>query len=461
MANEENATAGSGQGEAADDRGNETARKSDEAVQRTDLGALALGGHGSASAAGAAFPGFLEGGRRARGFAPGRTEIAGNHVDHQGGTVLTAALARGVEATACENGLDVVRVVSEGFPAFTVDLASLRDEGPAPDLRGSSKALVAGMIMGMEARRGKQVGGFDMLVRSDLPAGGGLSSSAAFELAVGALLNLMFFGGAFGPLELAHVARDAEETYFGKPCGMMDQVAIAFGGLLEIDFSGREPRVSPIGFDFGASGAAVVLVDVHADHAQATPAYASIPRDMAAAAGVFGAQRLGDVDEFDIVSHIFDIRHLAGDRAALRAVHYVREMNLVRTRADALRREDIAAFCEATALSGQSSAQYLQNISEPGADRQPAMIALGFADLVLDRIARDESPEGSSVETALMSAWPRGVARIHGGGFGGSIQVYLPSVRAARFAEDIDALLGPGSADILLFSPEGARARWL
>lgn len=406
---------------------------------------------------------FLDGTPLVRAFAPGRTEIAGNHVDHQGGRVITAALARGIKARACENESDLVRIESAGFAPFEIDLAEMRAcLSPDPHDFGTSRALVAGMIATLEERdrtsgHARTVRGFDLEATSALPAGGGLSSSASFELLIGVVVNKLFFDDTFTAIDLATAAQRAEAAYFGKPCGLMDQAAIATGGIAALDFARDIPSVEKIDAAFERTGMSVVLVDVHADHAQATPSYAAIPGDMAAAAHYFGKDRLCDIKRETLEQGLPALRDALGDRIALRALHYLRETDLVRARESALASGDAAAFCAATALSAASSAQYLQNVSEPGAEAQPAMAALALADLVLDELAQDDAATG---ENAL-APWPRGVARIHGGGFGGSIQVFLPTKKAEAFAARIDGLLGEGSALVLAFSDKGAHAAWM
>ena len=400
----------------------------------------------------AAFDQFLIGAPQLRATACGRTEIAGNHVDHQGGMVIAATIAQGISATACKNVLDQVRVESAGFESFALDAACLRAAEPDPRAFGTPAALVTGMIRELSRAAGIPVEGFDLRLESTVPVGGGLSSSAAFELVVGAVANALFFDNRFDAMTLARIAQKAETDWFGKPCGLMDQAVIATGGVVAIDFGPDEPRVEPLPFDFDEAGLAVVLVDVHADHAHATPAYAAIPAEMTQAARLCGHNRLADVPESTLMNNLGLIRQEAGDRAALRALHFARETKLTCVRAEALRTGDIAAFCEASALSAASSAQYLQNVSD-GGDNQPAMIALALADLVLGQIAEEH---GTGI-----APWPRGVARIHGGGFGGSIQVFLPTNRADEFCARMDSLMGAKSCNRLSFTQTGAQATWI
>ena len=404
-----------------------------------------------------AFTDFLESECKVSAFAPGRTELAGNHVDHQGGCVIAATIAQGMHATACENGTGLVRVESAGFDPFSFALADMRAHPRQIEAQGSSRALVSGMVYELEQAAGTPARGFDIAIESDLPEGGGLSSSAAFEVLIGCALNTLFFNERFSAMELARCAQRVETDWFGKPCGLMDQAVIALGGIVALDFASEEPAVETLAFDFEQAGLSVVLVDVHADHADATPDYASIPRDMSAAARLCGATRLADVSEDRLIEHMGAIRAKLGDKAALRALHFLHESKLVEARVRALAANDAAAWCQASALSAASSAQYLQNVSD-GGEQQPAMVALALADAVLDGL---DGLDGERSAACALAPHQRGVARIHGGGFGGSIQVYLPTRKARAFMEQMDGLLGAESCNLLTFTPIGAHATWM
>ena len=377
----------------------------------------------------------MSGSKRVRAFAPGRTEIAGNHVDHQGGRVIAATVGQGVEVVLEPAGGHHAHLISEGFGPVDLDV---RDADPRPGEEGSSRALVRGMVAQCKAA-GVPVGGFSGRVRSTVPSGGGLSSSAAFELAVGAGLARLFADETLDPLQLALMGQAAERDYFGKPCGLMDQAAIAFGGVEAMDFSADEARVEAVDFSFAKAGVAVCLVDVGADHAGLTPLYAQIPLDMRAAAEFFGARRLCDVPEDRFFVGFDRLRAQEGDRVALRAFHYYREMRLVDERLFALRSGDVGAFLRATRASAHSSADYLQNVSVPGGEGQEAMVALALADAWL----------GES-----------GAVRIHGGGFGGSIQAYVPADGVRGFVSYMDAHLGAGASSVLDLTTQGACVQW-
>lgn len=402
----------------------------------------------------------------ARAFAPGRTELAGNHTDHQGGRVIAATLDCGVEFVAQPSGSTMAHVDSPGFAPVDIDLGGCLDaEAVAPrfDERATTAALVRGVVAGLRAA-GVPVAGFNARVKSDIPAGGGLSSSAAFELALAHVLVVLASqaeggvaevsgairnerrrskGATFDsitPLQLARIGQDAERGWFGKPCGLMDQLSIALGGINEIDFSLPSVHFERIDFDFDRAGYALFLIDTHCDHSRYTHEYAQVAEDMHAISRFFGATGLVEVTRGEFLARLGDVRSALGDLPALRGLHYYHEMALVEARADALRAGDVAAFLDATRRSGASSAQYLQNVSVPDRAEQPAMVALALADHL---------------------AGPHGAARIHGGGFGGTIQAFVPVELADGFKSAIDAQLGAGSCKRYRITTEGAHATWL
>ena len=361
--------------------------------------------------------------RTIRTYAPGRTELAGNHTDHQGGRVVAGAVSCGIEMALSANGLGRARVESAGFPPFEIDLAC---DDPREDERFTTRALVRGVVAGMR-RHGVPVEGFDLAAHSSIPAGSGLSSSAAFEIALGRGLDGLFGGQGcpVAPLEIARIGQAAERDYFGKPCGLMDQLACALGGIVSIDFADAgAPAIEGIDFDFRAHGYELHLVDTHCDHSRYTDEYSRVARDMTAVAQFMGATRLSEVPEGAFMERFEDVRAHLDDLAALRGLHYYREMALVDARIRALREGDMPAFLRATRLSGASSAQYLQNVSCMGRPNQPAMVALALCDALL------------GIE---------GACRIHGGGFGGTVQAFVPFDAADAFRRSIDAHLGEGS----------------
>ena len=368
--------------------------------------------------------------------APGRTEIAGNHTDHEGGRVIAGAIDVSIEGVAAPNGTETVRVASEGYPALNVSLVDL---APRAGERQTTAALVRGMAAAL-AEGGREPQGFDLALTCTIPAGGGLSSSAAVEAALGRAMEALWEGPDLDATQLARIAQGVENEYFGKPCGLMDQLAVCLGGLSLMDFADAErPRAVRRDFDFAAAGYALCLVDVGCDHTPFTAEYAAVAREMQQVAEVFGAERLCEVDRARFDARVPALRARLGDRAVLRALHYWHENELVDERWAALEAGDLAAFLEATRASGASSAMYLQNVACGGAF-QPAMVALALAERALDG---------------------RGAARIHGGGFGGSIQAFVPLEPLEGFTARMDGWLGAGACHVYSIAPEGACASCL
>ncbi len=368
--------------------------------------------------------------------SPGRTEVAGNHTDHEGGHVIAAAVDRAVHGLARTNEQNAIRLLSLGFGEVTVDL---KDLAPREDERNSTASLVRGMAA-LFAERGYTPAGFDLACRSDVLGGSGLSSSAAFELELGQAMNALWADGALAADELAMMAQRCEREWFGKPCGLMDQAAVALGGIQHMDFS--QPGVlaaNTLDFDFGEAGYAICIVAVGADHAANTDDYAAVPAEMQAVARALGAEILSQVSEADVIAALPRLREELGDRAALRALHYYREERLVAARADALRAGDVDAFLELTRLSGASSAMYLQNVSVGGASDQPSMLAIALAEELLAG---------------------RGAVRVHGGGFGGTIQAFVPLDAVEAFSAGMDAVFGAGACGIYNVDHKGARFSW-
>ena len=368
--------------------------------------------------------------------APARSEIAGNHTDHEGGHVIAGALDVSVDGVARANGSDRVRVASAGYPTFELALSDL---SPRAEERVSTAALVRGMAAQLAAT-GRTPAGFDLVLTSTIPAGGGLSSSAAVEAALGRAMEALWEGPAVEAIALAQMSQRAENDWFGKPCGLMDQAAVCLGGLAFMDFEDAEqPRTAKLAFDFDAAGCALCLVDVGCDHAPFTADYALVPTEMQQVAHALGHGRLCEVDRAEFDRRLPELREALGDRAVLRALHYWYENDLVDRRWDALKAADTARFLELTRESGASSAMFLQNVS-CGGPFQPAMLALGLAEHVLDGA---------------------GAIRIHGGGFGGSIQCFVPLELLDDFTDRMDAWLGAGACRHYHISEKGAYAQWL
>ena len=374
--------------------------------------------------------------RLVRVEAPARTEIAGNHTDHEGGDVIAGTLDRSILGVAAANGTNEVRLSSEGFDPITVSLDELE---PRADEKVTTKGLVRGMAAQL-ATTGRTPQGFDLVMTSDIPSGGGLSSSAALELAIGRVMETLWEGPTVNAPTLARMGQISEQRYFGKPCGLMDQMSVAVGGIVHMSFLDPEnPVVTRLDFDFERAGYAICLVDVGCDHSRFTDEYAAVPDEMHAVAHEFGVDRLCEVDAESFDAAVPALREKLGDRALLRAIHYYREEELVHARRDALAAGDIDGFLELTRESGASSAMFLQNVS-CGGSYQPAMVALGLAERLLAGL---------------------GATRIHGGGFGGSIQAFVPLDDVRDFTSGMDSWLGEGSCKRYAISTEGARASWL
>ncbi len=367
--------------------------------------------------------------------SPGRTELGGNHTDHQHGHVLPAAVDLDMLALAAPNGTDVIRIASDGYPPLRVDVSDLE---PRERERNSSAALVRGIAKGV-ADKGHEVHGFDACVTSDILSGSGLSSSAAYELLVGVILNRFYAGGAIDPVGLAKIGKYAENVYFGKPCGLMDQTAIAVGGCAFIDFENPdEPVVKKIDCDFGKFGYALCIIDTVSGHENLTADFAAIPAEMKSIASFFGKDVLRDVPESAFYPRIYELRKKCGDRAVLRAIHFFDEEKRVAAEAEALEKGDFAAFLELVNASGQSSERYLQNV---WAGKDPADQAVPLALAVGRRLLNGE-----------------GAIRVHGGGFAGTIQAYVPVDLLGAFTEGIETVFGEGTCHVLRIRPEGASA---
>ena len=364
--------------------------------------------------------------------APGRTEICGNHTDHQNGRVLAAAVNLDTVAAVGYSDVSEIRVLSEGYPLCRVALDSL---DPDPAEAGTTAALVRGVAAAFK-KAGCSLSGFNAYVTSQVLPGSGLSSSAAFEVLVGTVINALFFEGKASAPEIARYAQYAENLYFGKPCGLMDQMASSVGNLVEIDFSDpAQPRIEPLNYDFSGSGHALCIIDSGASHADLTDEYAAIPAECREVAGRFGQETLSAVPEDAFFRRMPELRQTCGDRAVLRAVHFYQENARVTAAADALRRDDFPAFLQVIRASGRSSFMYLQNVSPAGAVREQAMaVTLALCDHLL---------------------MGQGAFRVHGGGFAGTAQAFVPLEMLDAFRTGIDDILGPGACHILTIRPRG------
>ncbi len=363
--------------------------------------------------------------------APGRTELGGNHTDHQLGRVLAAAVSLDSTAAVARSEDRLVQVCSEGYPLCRISLDDLEVH---PEEAGSTAALVRGILAGIRQRGGELVG-FDAYVSSRVLPGSGLSSSAAFEVLIGTIANHLS-GCGMTPLEIAQLGQYAENRYFGKPCGLMDQAACAIGGVVSIDFAHENhPAVEHLDLDLAAFGYALCIIDSGADHADLTAEYAAIPEELAAVSRLFGQTHLRQVDEAAFYRRLPEIRAAVGDRALLRAIHVFQENRRVVQEVEALQAGDFPRFLELCAASGRSSWMYLQNVIPAGAvAHQELAVALALAETLLDG---------------------RGAFRVQGGGFAGTIQAFVPLDMLDAFCLGIERCLGPGSCHVLNIRPEG------
>ena len=364
--------------------------------------------------------------------APGRTEIGGNHTDHQHGKVLAGSVDAAMFAAAAPNGSDTVRLKSVGYPMLELTLDVL---APVESEKGTTAALVRGMCAQC-AERGFDVKGFDACVCSDVPQGSGLSSSAAFEILVGAVLNSLFCGDSLDATQLAIMGQKAENVYFGKPSGLMDQMACAWGGIIAIDFEDpTAPVVTPVNFDFALAGHSLCMIDLHSDHANLTAEYAAIPAELGAVSAVFGKKVLREVPEEDFYARLSELRRKVGDRAVLRAIHIYDDNRRVDEMRAALSAGDFERFLALVRASGRSSWLYLQNVVVCGSTAdQAAGVALALCEKLLGG---------------------RGAFRIHGGGFGGTVQAFVPDELLDGFRTGIEAVFGPGSCHVMQIRPVG------
>ena len=364
--------------------------------------------------------------------APGRTEVCGNHTDHNHGIVLAASVNLDAVAVAGKNDENIVRVKSEGYKMDVVDISDL---GVMPAERGRSASLVRGVCAGFK-NRGYEIGGFDAATASDVLSGSGLSSSAAFEVLLGTMLNHLYNDGKISSVEIAQIAQFAENEYFGKPCGLMDQMACSVGGFVMIDFKDPAvPVINKLDFDFGACGHALCIVDTGGNHADLTDEYAAVRCEMENVASKFGKAVLRDVDRAEFEKNISVVRDSAGDRAVLRAMHFYNENERVAKQAQALGNGDFEAFKALVIESGASSYMYNQNVYTCAAPScQPVSVALAMCQDILKG---------------------KGAWRVHGGGFAGTIQAFVPMDLLDEFKTKICAVFGEKSCYVLNIRPEG------
>ena len=364
--------------------------------------------------------------------APGRTEIGGNHTDHQRGRVLAGAVNLDTVAAVRVNGTNLIRIQSKGYPMSIVDITNLE---PVASEVNSTPALIRG-VAARFAQMGCTVEGFDAYCESTVLPGSGLSSSAAYEVLIGTIINGLFFDTRVSQPEIAMIGQYAENVFFGKPCGLMDQMASAVGNLVTIDFFDKEnPVIEPVDFDFASCGHALCIIDSGADHADLTDEYAAVPGEIKAVAAFFGKEVLTQIEEAEFYANIPALRKSCGDRAVMRAIHFYQENARVPQQVAALKEGNFEKFLALVKQSGYSSYMYLQNVIPAGYKaHQDVAVALALCEHYLAG---------------------RGAYRVHGGGFAGTVQAFVPYDILDGFVAGMDAVLGEGACHVLSIRPQG------
>lgn len=364
--------------------------------------------------------------------APGRTEIGGNHTDHQRGRVLAAAVNLDTLAAVRLNGTGTIRILSEGYPMSVVELSSLE---PKPEEVNTTPALIRG-VAARFSQLGCRVEGFDAYCVSTVLPGSGLSSSAAYEVLIGTIVNHLFFDSRVSQAEVAQIGQYAENVFFGKPCGLMDQTASAVGNLVSIDFFDKDkPVITPVDFDFSACGHALCIIDTRASHADLTDEYAAIPMEMKKVCAHFGKEVLTQIPEEEFYAAIPALRKECGDRAVMRCIHFYQDNARVPKQVAALREGNFGEFLRLISESGRSSWMYLQNVVPAGYKaHQDVAVSLALCEHYLQG---------------------RGAFRVHGGGFAGTVQAFVPFDLLDAFRSGMDAVLGEGACHVLSIRPQG------
>lgn len=364
--------------------------------------------------------------------APGRTEVGGNHTDHNHGKVLAASVNLDVIAIVKPVNDDKIIVKSEGFPVDEVDISVLE---PDESEKNTSAALIRGVAAGFK-KEGYKIGGFIAYTTSNVLKGSGLSSSAAFEVLIGTILSGLYNDGTVNPIKIAQIAQYAENVFFGKPSGLMDQMACSVGGFVAIDFKDTQsPIIQNIAVDFEKYGHALCIIDTKADHADLTDEYAAIPGEMKAIAGYFSSDWLREIARADVILNIGILRAKFGDRAVLRALHFFEENERVDKLIHSLKNNNFGDFLSSINESGNSSYKYLQNIFAVSDHTHQAVgIALNVAEHALTR---------------------KGACRVHGGGFAGTIQAFVPMDLLQQFKMDMEKVFGAESCHVLSIRPFG------
>lgn len=365
--------------------------------------------------------------------APGRTEIGGNHTDHQHGCVLAASLNLDVIGAVALNGTDVIRIKSKGYPLDEVNINDLEVDESDFD---KAKALIRGIVKKI-TDMGYTVKGFDAYTVSNVLKGSGMSSSAAFEVLVGTIINGLFCNAEISAVEIAKIGQYAENVYFGKPSGLMDQMASSVGAIVAIDFKDEtNPLVTKVDFDFTKTGYSLCIIDSGADHADLTAEYASITVEMRQVSNFFGKNYLSEISKDEFMKKISEIRAaLKNDRAVIRAMHYFDDTVRAREEVAALRENNFDRFLQIVKKSGYSSFMYLQNVFAASMPKEQAVsLTLALCDEFLGE---------------------RGAYRVHGGGFAGTVQAFVPDDMLDSFKTKIEAVLGKGMCHVLSIRPIG------
>lgn len=364
--------------------------------------------------------------------APGRSEVCGNHTDHQNGMVLATSINLDAIAVVAKTNDNTLHIVSGKYPMETIGLDNLTMLESEKD---TTKALIKG-VAAKTKENGHVIGGFKAYITSDVLVGAGMSSSAAFESLIGTIFSGLYNDMKINSIEIAQIGQFAENVYFGKPCGLMDQMACSVGGMVYIDFADKKsPVVKKVECDFEKAGLSLCIVDTCGSHADLTPDYAAIPEEMNSVARVFGKEHLREVSEEEFYANIAKVREKTSGRAVLRAIHFYTEEKRVLEAVDALGAENYDAFLDVIKRSGNSSAKYLQNIYSPKhINEQNVTVALGVT----------ESTIGDN-----------GVCRVHGGGFAGTIQVFIKDEAVASYKKTIEAVFGKDTCHVLKVRPYG------
>ena len=358
--------------------------------------------------------------------APGRSEVGGNHTDHQRGQVLAASVNLDVIAVVEKTDNGIVKIMSDSFDIAPI---SVNDLSKKSKEEGTSEGLVRGVLNKLQ-EAGYNVSGFNAYMTSDVLVGAGLSSSAAFEVAIGTIISGLYNNMEISPVFIAQASQYAENKYFGKPCGLMDQMASSVGSLVNIDFEDPEnPIVNKVDVDFDKFGHSLCIVDTKGSHANLTPEYAAIPPEMKAVAKYFGKEYLREVDEKEFFANIADVRKKVGDRPIIRAMHFFNDHNRVTEEVNALNNGDFEEFKKQVNLSGNSSFKYLQNVY-PASDITNQAVSIGLA-----------------VSEQVLNG--KGASRVHGGGFAGTIQAFVPNEMVPEYKKTLDSVFGDGACHVL------------